>query len=153
MIVGDRKKFAIEWIKAASLSPIRIWVNDRYIGTLEDEQFLGAVAEQLKNLLNRLDILSLECFPDDDSMFDFLLSEGSGKHILSLGDSFDDFCILVYVKEDEIYFVWRLEPEAYFNYPGYGVDVNFGCVYISDFRRVLNDYKKEISYYKYGRSD
>ncbi|MCS4307407.1 hypothetical protein M2404_001734 [Rheinheimera pacifica] len=84
---------------------------------------------------------------DVERIFELLLAEETGKHLISLGESFDDFCILVYAKDDLLNFVWRLEPDPYFDHPQYGYELKSGVVPLKYFLGVVEDYKSAISNY------
>ena len=148
MIVGNKELFAIEWKERTPVSPVRVWVSNFFIGTFDESQMLGVVAHQFKELINRVDEIALNYGKlDVERIFELLLAEESGKHLISLGESFDDFCVLVYANEDLLNFVWRLEPDPYFDYPQYGYELKSGAVPLEYFLGVVEDYKSVVSNY------
>lgn len=146
MIVGEKDRFAIEWAENSKVSPVRLWIEDEYIGTLDDSQSLGIVSYQLCELARRLNLLKFlkESSDSTEDIFNKLLLESSGKHLVSLGDNFDDFCILVYTSNEKLNFIWKLESEPFFNYPEYGNEIKSGEVEVENFNQVLGDYKKKV---------
>ncbi len=146
LIVGTIDKFAIEWTEESKVSPVRLWIEGSYIGTLEDSQSLVVFNHQLQRINKELSGLSYSKMElvSDNEVFNKLLADESGKHIVSLGDAFDDFCIFVYSSDDYLFIVWRLEPEPFFSYPGYGEEVKSRSISILEFQNVLSNFQKAI---------
>ena len=114
---------------------------------MEDCQIITIVSNQLQSLLDRVNILGFDKNEkwDNSDVFNQLLIECSGKHIVSLGDTFDDFCIRAYVQRDSFYFFWRLESSPFFTYSDYGNDVKSGVVSVWELKNVLSNFQKAIS--------
>ena len=147
MIIGSKKSFAIEWSENARVSPVRLWVENKFIGTLEDSQSLAIMSHQLEGLVKRVEKLSFtrEKGESNQKIFDRLLSEGSGSHLVSLGDTFDDFCILAYMQGNNLCLVWRLESDPFFTYLDYTKGVVIGTIPAVEFEDVLGGYQDAIT--------
>lgn len=66
--------------------------------------------------------------------------EDNGKYLLSLGETFDDFSMMVFVREDVMHFVWKLNPPLFFEYPGYAMNVCEAALGFSFFCKVVNEF-------------
>lgn len=146
MLIGNKESFAIEWTNNKSqVSPVLVWIGGDYLGTLEDSQPLGVVCHQLVKLSNNLKYIGFSAgVTDSVDTFDALLADESGRHLVSLGDTFDDFCILAYTNQNDIYFIWRLESDPFFNYPNYGREIKSFKVHVPVFLEVLSMFRDSL---------
>ena len=105
------------------------------------------MSHQLEGLVKRVEKLSFtrEKGESNQKIFDRLLSEGSGSHLVSLGDTFDDFCILAYMQGNNLCLVWRLESDPFFTYLDYTKGVVIGTIPAVEFEDVLGGYQDAIT--------
>ncbi len=141
MIKGRKKVFAVEWCERSVMNGIarlRLWIGNNYLGTLEEPQMYGVVFGQLRRAINNRAELKLGYIASKkEDIFQVLLSEESGKYLLSFGEAFDDFCIFGFVHESKMYFVWQLETEPFFSYPNYKREVIMCSVPILEIESVI----------------
>ncbi|TJZ77318.1 hypothetical protein [Chitiniphilus eburneus] len=149
LFIGDKEKFAIELASNEELGHkvgrLRIWLGDKYIGTFDDASIYSLVLMQLKNVLAKN--LDVECLDFDDMVrvYDLIKSEkfdGAARYFLSLGDSFDDFSIVAFCKDGEVFFIWTLMDEHFFEYEDYPTGLQYSIVPVAYFSKVLSGFSR-----------
>lgn len=117
-IIGNKEKFAIEFKILNQDYNIRgnarLWINDIYVGSLEEEIDLGMLANELNTILI---IKNKSLVNDIDFNIDMINLDGS--------DSLIDFRMIYTIIDKQVIFMWRLyenHNHAYLNY-----DKKFYC--------------------------
>ena len=152
-VIGQKSEFAIEY-KLNKTEPhimgnVCIWLEGKYLGYLFEEIILGVFQNAFKQLTNRLNQLENSEF-DDKSFVEIykLIASGkldTGKHIFAPGESFDDFIIYVYKKDDELNFIWKLCDEPFYNYPEYNNEINHKSIQTERFLECIERFNKELN--------
>lgn len=156
MILGRKEYFAIEInsefeSQSNLLRPIKIWIDGISLGTFEDTTYIPTFIARLTRCLE-LEIALPESMNDttEINLFNhFNLSNDSGKYLLGLDSSFDDYQIYFFHKDKKIYFLWKLCDYPFFQYNEYnqyykdkvflfGIEKQFLSTIINDFKQVLS---------------
>ena len=150
-IVGDIDIFAIEFdVQSRStklMGMVRIWLSGKYLGAIEDINILTVTLHQLERVfysklydkhLGELNPKDAYCLIKEDRV------EGAGKHFLSLGESFDDFSVVLYGCDENLIFVWKLNEDHFFDYPGYPAGIQYALVPIDCFAKTVEKFKKRL---------
>ncbi|MET4163662.1 hypothetical protein ABIE61_003527 [Marinobacterium sp. MBR-111] len=150
-LIGDKGIFAIEFeIRDKGTKPmgiIRIWLDGHYIGTFDDVNILTTTLHQLDRVsyesvcsetLDKLDPKDVYQLIKSDTL------DGAGRHFLSLGESFDDFSVVLYGCDKNLVFVWELNENHFFDYPGYPEEVQYACVPVNYFANKVELFKKKL---------
>lgn len=158
-LIGDKAYFAIEY----AISPkkpssdyvfgyMRIWLNNIYYGTYEDENILGVAIGCLEHILKSYIGGSIFDALSDDEIFNYVFYGGeiiTDRYRLILGEMTDDFSALVFKQgEDDFKFIWRLHEKPYFTYDDYPPGVHSAIVNINIFEQVVSEYAEVVSRYK-----
>jgi hypothetical protein len=121
VVIGTKEYFGIEYMPVQFQDTqnlrVRLWLNGLPLGTLEEEAYLPTFKSNLSKFVN--------CPSNTDwslaSMEELkkLLNDGDidGKNLVTLGETFDDFCIVRFCLEDRIVIVWDLVDSPFFSYP------------------------------------
>lgn len=152
MIFGKTEQFAIEIAEPAdniskSLLPIRIWLNSIPIGTFFDKTYIPVFLGRLERCLSGDLQLPIEWAKQDtQEKFDNLMQgDDSAKYVLGLGDSFDDYNLFYYHKDNLIFFIWSLCNSPNFHHKNELIGSSFECSSEKDFiSSVLNEFKHHI---------
>ncbi len=125
--IGNKTDFAIEY-KLNQVDPyimgnVCMWINGKYVGYFDEEVMITAFQVALNNTVARLNELRNEQF-ETKHIKDIVTLicrdiDENGKYILSLGESFDDFVIYVFCKNNKVYFIWQLIENPFFDYLNY----------------------------------
>lgn len=126
MIIGSKSSFGIEINieKSAEniynlnvLSPLRIWIKDHSIGTLDDNTYLPVFLGQLEYKLNDL-YGFFDSFSDKEELFEKIINHPDSykKYRLGLGDSFDDYFISLFYVNYDLYILWKINEKPFFLY-------------------------------------
>lgn len=126
MIIGDKSSFAIEidmesatenLYKKKVLAPLRIWVKNHPIGTLQDHTYLPVFLGQLEYHMNDL-YGYFGSYYDKEELFDKIMARDDSycKYRLSPGDSFDDYVIYLFYIDYDLYILWKIHDEPFFLY-------------------------------------
>lgn len=151
-LIGEKEVFGIEYEISSKdrfvMGRMRVWIEGNYLGAFDDLDMLGSAQLQFKDL----DSTS----PDGCEfvgkspericdLIDAKSPEDRWRYVFSPGPSFDDFFIIVYTCNDVIYFVWKLEDQPFFDYPGYPKDVQSAKVPAGSYRKVVAAFGRVIS--------
>jgi hypothetical protein len=147
MMVGQKNIFGIEYEIGQNfkLGYVRIWLNDIYIGAWE-EVFLSYLKGTFLNLIS--DKNKFTNFPQQLITPEDIVNQitefpvySIDKHILrGLGESFDDFYVVCFIREEKIHFVWKLVDKPFFSYPNYPKTAQMSVVDIRYFEKVVNEF-------------
>ena len=122
MIIGSTKDFAIQYemtnVESHKLGKVVIWLGGYSLGCFTEETSLGVVASSLKDSLEfpvtweaKYEKFSIE------GLYDYSNELTTNKrYVLSLGESFDDFSIRIFIKRNTVLFLWKLWKDSYFTY-------------------------------------
>lgn len=120
MIIGDISKFGIQINNSLGiLTKLKFYINGCSVGTFNDETYISTF---INNFIYRLDTLyNLEtAIPNgnDDYAFNYIhnLADRFKKYRLSIGDSFDDYYIYMYVYNDCERITWKIRNHPTFDY-------------------------------------
>lgn len=152
MIFGKTEQFAIEIAEPAdniskSLLPIRIWLNSIPIGTFCDKTYIPVFLGRLERCLSSGLQLPAELTQKDtnEKLNNLMEGNDSAKYVLGLGDSFDDYNLFYYHKDNLIFFIWGLCDSPIFHHPNELLGSSFECSFEKDFvSSVLNEFKHHI---------
>ncbi|MCB0515422.1 MAG: hypothetical protein R2798_07720 [Chitinophagales bacterium] len=139
MIIGNKEEFAVQIENPKSeRTKIALWINNLRIGNYIEEEYSKIVYNQLYRLTN----LKIDKYTGDFNLIsvDLLIRDEEtieNQIILSLGESFDDFCIRIMFAEQKIYFFWKLNDKPFGGYDAY------------DKKYKNRTFKKEISWFEY----
>lgn len=153
LFIGDPQIFSIELAYNEELNPwmgrMRIWLGGNYIGTLDDTSIYSLVLFQLEKIfVKNLDLINSNIV-DIHQLYNLIKSEeidGAGKYFLLLGDSFDDFSIIAFCKNDEIIFLWMLLDKPFFKYKNYPVGLQCSIIPVAFFSKVLSEFRQRTSH-------
>ncbi|GLS05555.1 hypothetical protein GCM10007860_27110 [Chitiniphilus shinanonensis] len=147
LLFGDKQIFAIELASDEDLiggvGRVLLWLGGEYVGTFDDTSIHSLVLAQLKSVFSKRldgDYLRGEAVCQ---MYDLIKSEkieGAGQYFLSLGDSFDDFSIVVFLKGEEVVFLWKLLDKPFFEYKNYPEGLQCSIIPAAFFSKVLSDF-------------
>lgn len=149
-LFGRKDIFAIEYRRESQKRGFfRLWINGKYLGSIEDAAYFSYVQGGLQNIL--INTSKLQDFPfaqesADGAMKKFIESKNEirnfkmDRYIVHLGESFDDFFIFSFVVGDQIHFVWKLVEEPFFNYPNYPVGAQNEIIKIQYFEAIVNEF-------------
>lgn len=122
MVVGNPKVFCIDIHDFEhELAYFVISIGGHLIGTLDDKSYVPSTIHALNVISENWDAhFASDGLIDDDAFNQFLSHPEKGippKHLLNLGDCFDDFRAVFYTCEKYIHFFWRLTERPFFKYP------------------------------------
>lgn len=147
-LVGSKDIFAIEFYITESLPKpmgiVRVWLGGEYIGTLEDVNFLSVTLHQLERIsLNELFCEDLEGLKPQEAycLIKSGVIDNSEKFFLSMGESFDDFSVVLYGCQNNLVFIWELNDNQFFDYPQYSSGVKFAKVSFDYFVSIVKEFK------------
>ena len=151
--LGNKDKFAISYTieKAESeyiFGTICLWIKNQYIGNCNEIVMLSAIRYQFEMLINRFELISTNEFDymDSNDIFGVVTSPNSienDRFTLSLGESFDDFCLRVFKTGDSLVFLWKLYEDAYSQYEGYSREIFYERVPVSEVVNVISAFKDD----------
>lgn len=147
-LIGNKNEFAVEYdvkqVKPYLTGNVCLWIGNSYIGYFHEEVMLNSVRASLCNLKRRLNELQEHEFENKSvkEIFEFIYSDrnDNGKFLLNLGESFDDFSVSVFKKNEFLTFIWRLTDKPFFEYPDYKKDIRSKTVPISIFLNVIDNF-------------
>lgn len=151
-LIGDRESFGFEYEieskKTHVMGYIRMWVDGKFIGAIEDVNVLPAILYQFEGLerenTDGCRFLDMEPGEIYEMIFSGTISDGR-RYCFSPGEAFDDFDVIAYVCNGNIFFVWKLVDRPFFSYPGYPDGVQSAQVSVDEFRQVVMELKKVVS--------
>jgi len=148
-LIGDKSSFGIEYEIVPSnprLGYMRLWLEGKYIGEIEDIHVLSASLYQLE-----IDPTSIEgcqfINESPEKIYELMCltsTTDTYKYVCSPGEAFDDFRIYWYTCNGKLYFVWGLVDEPFFEYPGYPRGVQSAMVPVDEFQRIVAEVTKII---------
>lgn len=150
-LIGNKTQFGIEYEVTSTedgrLGRIRLWLDGKYLGSIDDIGILSVTVNQLGRLLEKPD--SGEEFLEKSSDEILELSkagsiENGGRLLISLGESFDDFYVLAFRNRENIRFFWKLNESSFFSYHNYPPHVMCADVPVEQIRRVVSDFERAI---------
>jgi len=151
-IIGDKEAFGIEFEipnkDRYAMGRMRVWIEGWYLGAFDDVDMLGSIQRQLFGLESSSPVGCEFIGQSTDSIFETIDAkepEERWRYIFSPGPPFDDFFIIVYVCNEVLYFVWKLEDEPFFDYPGYPKGLQSAKVSVSEYREVVSEFGRVIS--------
>lgn len=126
MIKGDVSVFAIEY-EVTKTTPYLMgyfcfWIGGVRVGTLDDEIMLSCMEQSLISYIKRLPTLENSSFLglEKEKIFKRVFTrEDDNRHLLGMGESFDDFSFCSFKEENQIHFLWKLTDKPFFQYPDY----------------------------------
>lgn len=150
-LIGCVDSFAIEYaIESNSpkkMGKIRIWLKGNYLGAYDDVNILSVTLHQLEKL-------SPECLEEivakgksEEEIYSYIKSgtcADNGKFMLSLGESFDDFSIVVYLSGEKIKFLWELHEDPFYTYPNYPRGLLSADIPVETLREVISEFRREL---------
>ena len=149
-IFGETDKFAIE-VKGelaarGSVVGLRVWVNKKSFGQIEDEGVAGVSVSAFYSLVEDKGLHELEGSLSDIGN---KLKEGCFKSIdkakfRSPGESFDDFYIFVGKKGGDVIFTWTLIDSPFHEYPEYKYGINQEHIDLEYFRKVVRMFMASV---------
>ncbi|ODC03036.1 hypothetical protein BFW38_05220 [Terasakiispira papahanaumokuakeensis] len=144
-VIGNKDDFAIEYEKTHEnkylMGRLILWINGFQIGTLDDEQMLSATNHQLKKL--KSEEINISQIPINKNEL-LKIIKNDDRFLLNLGDTFDDFWILVCSVEDCITIFWELEENSFFEYPGYPKNMMSYTTSRESIKDVINQLEQEL---------
>ncbi len=150
-IIGDQQRFAIEYEIQPSVShvmgTVRLWLEGQYLGAIQDKNILSAISCQLGSLSPEFHENAAFLNKSASDVFDLVYSEEhleAGVHCFTPGEAFDDFSIVAFFHDGAFYFIWKLDDDPHFAYPGYPKGFQTARVSIDEYRRVVGLFKEAI---------
>jgi hypothetical protein len=140
--IGNKQEFAVELeierLNPKPLGKLRLWLGGVFIGSFEDSHFLNVSLHQIKSVLNRSlsNMHYINLGPEE--AFSEIKKLGLGEYFLNIGESFDDFSVVIYEHDGSYHFVWRLHDEPFFEYPEYPTDIQSYAVSREVLTRVIS---------------
>lgn len=152
LIIGDKMRFAIEYeIQKGGryvMGRLRLWLSGQYIGAYDDIAMLSAILFQMEGV----EITKLEgcefLKETANRIYDLIESNvafDSRRHLLMLGESFDDFSIYWFYCKGNLHFVWKLTDSPVFAYPDYPKGVQYAQISVEEFIMVVSELRKVIN--------
>lgn len=155
--IGDKNVFAIEYYidDSSSLTGFaKIWFGGHSLGTSEDliylKGYLFTGLDEIKNSRT----LDFEYVSNKEQLYNFLYKRYTEKNnienhkysITSLGTFCDDFIIFSFVKDDDIYILWKLRNNKtpFFDLNNQSKRINFFNINKKDYTKILDEMKKLI---------
>ena len=148
-LIGDKNNFAIE-LDVESLTPhpfgsLRIWLGGRPVGAFYDSHMLKASLYQIQNVLNR-PLTNIDCVTlNPESLFRKIKELGLGEYFLNIGESFDDFSIIVCEYNCNYYFIWKLHNKPFFEYINYPLGVQSHIVSREVIKYVIEETERSLN--------
>ncbi|MGD9368243.1 MAG: hypothetical protein PVH87_21260 [Desulfobacteraceae bacterium] len=148
-LIGKKSEFAIEYaIKTRVpylMGNLRLWLGGMYVGYFNEDIMLSSAQHILMHLRGRINELNNEVFTTKkvEEIYNLVYSGkiDNGKYLLNLGDSFDDFSFFVFLRGNQINFVWKLHKEPFFDYPNYKNNINHKEIDISVFSEIVKSFQ------------
>lgn len=146
-IIGNKNIFAIEYEIESTLPNIMgkacIWIDGNYIGAYDDSHILTGTLYHLERISPTS--VNGEQFNgmNSENVYEVIKNHKDG-YFLNLGESFDDFSVIVYFSEGKFNFIWELLDAPFYNYPGYPEGLLSSRVSESYYTEVLKKLKKEL---------
>ena len=145
-LIGDKNSFGIEYEiqsvdyyesgKPYVMGHMRLWLEGKYIGAIEDVDMIDAAWWVLEGGGRRKECQFSNMVAGE--IYELKITDGlSGVYSCQPGPSFDDFVILQYVCNGKIYFIWKLEDKPFSQYQDYPRDVQSAVVSVEEYRRVV----------------
>jgi len=147
-ILGNKELFAVEYevdkVQPHLQGKIRLWLGACYVGAYEDVEMLLVVLSQLERV--KSDKLNGEAYRNLNFELAYeKIKENDGKFFLSLGESFDDFSIVIYFLDGAFTVVWELLDNPFFTYPNYPQGLQLVKIPEESFTQVVEEFKKQIT--------
>lgn len=151
-LIGDKGGFGIEYEIQSSDSHVmgnmRLWLGGKYVGAFDDVNILSVALFQLEGVdSKRIDGCE---FVDEAAGKVYEIIESGDipdnrRYLLMPGEAFDDFSIYWYACNGNLYFVWKLIDNPFFEYPDYPRGIQSAQVSIDEFLRIVAEFRKTIS--------
>lgn len=150
-IIGNKKIFAIDYYieidRNDLLGSCRIWVEKKYIGSMDDKVNISILYDALNRVkefnYNNEGIVD---FKNSEMLFDLLSNNEIGDFaLLGFPENFDDFEIRVFKSSGFVYFLWKLGSEPFFTYPNlltdqlYNAKIDLDC-----YLTTLHEFKTKL---------
>ena len=158
MIFGNFEVFAIELDENLinnKLAKLRLFINAQPIGTFDTIGMIGSFIHIMKHIISNAEknILWDPLFDDltDAQIFDEVFSEknienfsfDNSRFLVGLGDTFDDFSIMVCSNDiKNIRFIWQLVEQPFFEYSSYPIGVLAATVPIQLLKECIESLEK-----------
>lgn len=157
-LIGAKNSFGIEYkfnsvghySKSGDtflLGNIRLWVDGKYFGTLEDEEIISVYWGYFQHSnFPRIEMSHLVDL-SVDQVFKSIMSDSTGDYsgyIFSPGPAFDDFIIAAYSSKEKLVFIWSLYDNHYYQYPDYPKEIQYAEVNKEKFYEAVLEFGKRI---------
>ena len=151
--IGNKSQFAIEYVICKKtpylMGRMCLWVNDLYIGNIEEDVMLLTVKHYFYVKMSQPEHLRRNEFklmkPEEVYRYIFDVEYDHTRYLLNICESFDDFSTVIYILEGNVNLIWKLHEDASNKYPEYPLSLNSSSIDFDHFINVVNQFISDIN--------